>query len=267
MNRRLQEAVDLFQRPDMQQLAQQIHVIVPHRPIEGVSADITEAFMLWMQGGIQCNLQKDAFGGHIEKTRAHIAKLFLESSDREWLLMLDDDMVPLFDLPLALAAHNRPVISAVCASSSIDNGIMAVFAVEAEDGTLRFPYRPTKLPAEGLLDVKFVGTGALMVHRSILEQFDYDNDPPFSIPTAIRNRAVTYGRMACGEDFAFCYQLAEMGVPICVDLGCRVGHRKIQVLTWEHFDDGLEVENYKIPAIGPEIGQDADLFRRKAPAG
>lgn len=156
------------------------------------------------------------------------AEAFLESR-QEWLWFVDSDTVfPPATLPrmLAMADPERaPIVSAAVAvvrgkppygQHGLPDLGWAAFN-EEPDGTLGMI--STQVQLDPLHRVDAVGTGCLLIHRSVLEAI---GPGPFNEESS--------GKFVAGEDVAFCRRAAALGFPIHVAGHVRVGHAKVITL-------------------------------------
>ena len=140
-----------------------------------------------------------------------------------WLFFLDSDVIPPRDAIVRLMAHRKPVISGVYSRRSPPEAVPVIIK---NGGWYQGPLNC------GVIEVDLVGAGCLLIHRSVLEKlpplderrgkrwFDWRVDMPHSLPP---------GR-ALSEDFAFCVQCKDHGIPVLVDtsIECRhVGYSEV----------------------------------------
>lgn len=247
------------------ELLNDIYVVVPVRPADGMNCALHRALSVWYGEGTAYADLNDHMGGFIECTRANIAYNFVKDPPMKpngepckYLLMIDNDMEPPINLPYLLARHDKPAVGVCAMSMDPDIGPQLCFSIESQDGKYRFPCLRSgqKIPAKGLIPVGHVGTGALMVQRNVLEQFSFEgSDIPFVIPQSVRETGMKTGTLSIGEDIHFCNQLRAKGIPMYVDLEAHVGHRKTMTLSWDEsmIDPFLDAESWKVPAMGKEI--------------
>lgn len=160
----------------------------------------------------------------VDANRNEMVKNFLNNPDNEWLLMIDNDIVPPVDI-LSMVEHGEKVVSGVCTIKK-DKVPQPVIVKEDESRT---NYRQVNLSEyqdevreDGLLEVEGIGTGCLLIHRSVLEEMK----PPW-----FRFEYNEYGGLALGEDFYFSRRLRENDVPMYVDTNMVCSHYKKTDLT------------------------------------
>jgi len=241
------------------ELLSKIQVVVPVRPADGMAIKLSQMLSIWYGEGTPWCTLNDHMGGFIETTRANIAYQFKhEFTHAEWLLMLDNDMEPPINLPWLLARHGEPIVGACCMSVSEQHGPQLCFTVKDQGGKHRFPamHYGRKIPATGLVEVGHVGTGALLVHRSVIEAFTFEaGDVPFYVPEEIRVEGAKTGSLLVGEDITFCNQVRGKGYRMHVDMEAHVGHKKNCVLVWDPTDrdPAMDAASWVLPEQGLEF--------------
>lgn len=153
------------------------------------------------------------FGPYIHANRSHLQREFMRT-DRDWLLMLDNDMVffPSDVWPLFHEADKRgPGIYS--GPYVLENGFMVCGTWDdveevAYHNLVALPEKPT--------EIGMVGTGFTLIHREVFEALG---------PNAFSALKGPDGGDA-GEDVSFCWRACEAGyVPILVP-ECNPGHFK-----------------------------------------
>ena len=139
----------------------------------------------------------------ISSNRNKIVKRFL-ATDNDYLMMCDDDVVPLFN-PADFVFANKDVIGFPAKVRQGDRQLNWVAYVKRKD---RFDYAPVDFKKVDqsieLLYVDAVGTGCILIHRRVLENIK----APFHI------RFDEDGILTMGTDFAFCLRAKEAGFEI-----------------------------------------------------
>ena len=90
---------------------------------------------------------------------------FLKAPHASHLLMLDSDMIPPPDLAIRLLAHDKPIVGALYARRTPPAWLMAGWTTTPEGA----PDDRRVRPHTGLKKVHWVGAGALLVSRPVLE--------------------------------------------------------------------------------------------------
>jgi hypothetical protein len=177
--------------------------------------------------------------GGIPAGRNQVVRDFLDTTDGEYLFMVDSDMgfaPDTVDRLVGSADTRRPVMGGLCFAHKRHPDGPGEFAAERfvvaptlyeyveVDGDLGF--RPAMDWPRGEV-VRVAGTGAacLLIHREALKKvrarrgdtwFD-----PVTHPTALKGGPRTFS-----EDLSFCVRLQEVGVPVHVDTSVRTCHDK-----------------------------------------
>lgn len=170
-----------------------------------------------------------AFGAigssRIATARNGIVRTFLKSADAEWLWMVDTDMAFRPDVieQLVDAADpiERPVVGGLCFGRAMDGTVYPTLYHLDRD---RFTWIH-KYPQNELLKVDATGAACLLMHRSALMAVA----AKFPEPMEWFQDTVWNGNDT-GEDITFCLRLAEVGVPLYVHTGIRIGHVKTMVI-------------------------------------
>jgi len=175
--------------------------------------------------------------GLTTRSRNIVVKTFLETTDSEWLLMIDSDERLSVDAWLKLidTAHHidRPIVSGLVFAAFFDN----------DDNLRPVPtiYRMIESGLESIdnyevdsvMEVDATGTGCLLIHRSVLEKIrenateNQGKDWAWFVEGAI---AGTY----FGEDLLFSKRLKSLGYPIYAHTGAVLPHHKQFWLTDRH---------------------------------
>lgn len=188
------------------------------------------------QGGKE--LRKVAGTMGIAAGRNDIAAEFLDSTDGEWLWMVDTDMGFAPDtvdrLIAAADPTDRPVMGALCfamkrqarADLWAERFRMAPTVYEYLDLGDEVGFRPVlDYQRDTVLPVAGTGAACLLMHRTALEAvrgyagaawFD-----PITHPTGAKGRPRTFS-----EDLSFCVRLAAVGLPAHVDTATKTTHEK-----------------------------------------
>jgi glycosyltransferase involved in cell wall biosynthesis len=177
-------------------------------------------------------------------------------SDADYVLFVDDDMVPEQDALVKLLSRRMPIISALTTTREVLPPALCVRHYDREKDTF---YEIEKVhPGKIIKGDIGVGTGFLVmsaetidaVRNDYLEAGDWlaQNEPALKRmgvkPRAIareRRRVsetrkaskepprlfdfdVTHSGHTLGEDMAFCRRVLRLGIPIAVDTTVQVGH-------------------------------------------
>lgn len=180
--------------------------------------------------------------GQTTRNRNLVVKNFMEQSRADWLFMIDsDERLPLETwkrfLETADFPHRKVVSGLVFADFEDENGnkspVPTIYRQTTDAGL-----QPIHdYPLDQILEVDAVGTGALMVHRSVL-QLMQDNATDHQgkewcwfIEGAINDGS---GSRYYGEDILFSRKLRSLGVKIFAHTGAICAHYKHYWLTEQH---------------------------------
>jgi hypothetical protein len=148
---------------------------------------------------------------------------FINDTDAEWMLCLDDDTVPAMDTVDILMRHAREYDTMFINGlylTTIEEGLVAC-AWGLDDQPLSQQQLLTRLEAEDyVFEVLKVGAGCALMHRDLILKMYAENpgDPWFGEPIMDGVRQ--------GEDFAFCHRARAVGVPPVLDIEVNIGHIK-----------------------------------------
>lgn len=139
----------------------------------------------------------------ISNNRNQIVLDFLKRKEYEYLMMVDSDIIPPSNY-LELVDFQKDIISGVC-FAYMDSSVIPLvldntpeeeqalgkkaFSIKNVDGT------------EGLVPVGAVGTGAIIIHRRVLEK----------VAQPFLNRYDEKGVKIMGLDLSFCKKAGELG--------------------------------------------------------
>lgn len=137
----------------------------------------------------------------------------------EWLYFLDDDVIPPNDVLIKLMSHNKPIVSGVYYRRYAP--LAPVMLLESENGS--GPQWITQYPENSLIKVDYVGSGCLLIHRSVLESL-----PPLSnrchwFEWRCDRTDLTHLEKT-SEDFTFCKHARNHGFEIFVDTSIQCIH-------------------------------------------
>lgn len=142
----------------------------------------------------------------VDANRNKMVKNFLKDEDNDWLLMVDNDVVPPANI-LEMIEYGKPVVSAAV---TIKKGSVPQPIILVSEGD---QYRQVNLSEyvdkeEGdYINVDAVGTGCILIRRDVLE----DMKPPW-----FKFKYNEEGGLALGEDFYFSKRLEQSDVPMYV---------------------------------------------------
>lgn len=161
-------------------------------------------------------------GPRIATSRNTIVREFL-TTNREWLWMLDTDMVFGSDTLQKLLDADREIVGALCHGFNKDGESFPVMHEFTETGMRRI----ASYPDNELVEVDATGAACLLVHRDVLAKMEANADNDL-YPWFQEGR--TLGGLEVGEDVCFCLKAKEQGYQIYVHTGIKCGHKKSVVI-------------------------------------
>lgn len=188
----------------------------------------------------------------ITPMRNYMARLFLDGTPHEWLLMTDTDMGFESDAVHRLLASadpaERPIVGGLCfavVTAGYDGMggwrqsiVPTMYKIGEEEGTGRKSFCHYG-PYERNAVVRVAATGAafLLMHRSVLEAVRAAHgDHWFS-------QFIDGMGDTLGEDMAFCMRAGALGFKTFVNTGVRTSHHK---RVWVTEDDYLAVSGLQV---------------------
>lgn len=192
-----------------------VYIAIPTK--EGqVYFELMIRLLSWSHSSIPITVNFKAFSAPIDHCRNEIVQDFLKS-DCTHLFMIDDDIVPPEDALERLLFHDKEIVSAVCPligpGSRRQLSVTYNAYIKDIEGDL---YQYDWPDSSGLEEVYAVGTGCIMLKRSILEVTDY----PFK--TEYDSKGIKF----MGEDISFCVNAKEAGHQVFADYKLKCKHIK-----------------------------------------
>ncbi len=152
------------------------------------------------------------------------------TTDAEWLLMVDSDMVFELDSVERLLEYadpvTAPVVGGLCFGVNKELGQFPTL-YQRVDG---LPVAQLKIPEGDVVDVDATGGAFTLTHRSVFE----NNERPGPHRWFHRRLVEPAGEHSGGmlsEDLSWCWWLRDNDIPIRVVLDVEVGHVKPTVVT------------------------------------
>lgn len=185
-------------------------------------------------------------GSLLSRERNEVVLTFLEDNTAEWLFMIDSDetITPEAFDKLCAAAHEteRPVVAGLyfgIGSQAGPHPEPLPMILRANDhGSYN---NVIDFPDDGVIDIDAAGTGALLVHRSVLEAMrTASNESALAVHEAGRwcwFRDMAVGGHWWGEDIFFCRRIRDLGYPIVCATGARLEHHKSYWLSARQFNE------------------------------
>ena len=142
----------------------------------------------------------------IYDAREALAERMLDEG-RDWLLMVDHDMVLPPDTLHRLLAHGRPIVGTLAFKRYPPHQPCVYDRLDLEGDRLDIHYMRDW--PQGLIEVAGVGTACILIRREALERIPR----PWFFPAP-----------GIGEDLTFCLRARKAGVPIHVDTTLNIRH-------------------------------------------
>lgn len=196
--------------------------------------------------------------GRLAGSRNMAVANFLDTTDGEWLWMIDSDMgwdeTALEQLLAVADADSLPVVGGLCFG--------ARFQGEGPAHSARVHYFPTLYRWDdqtGVFSlvfdwdrgtvVKVDGTGAafLLVHRRVLEDLRREHGDRWFDNIPIDNGTPDL----FGEDLSFCVRLRQAGIPVHVHTGVKVSHRKAVWIDESAYDQQRATSSSAVVVVIP----------------
>ena len=168
--------------------------------------------------------------GLTTRSRNVVVKTFLETTNANWLLMIDSDERLSLDTwhKLIDSAHDkdRPIVSGLVFAAFFDGEdalrpVPTIYLMDSERGL-----QPIDgYPENQLIEVDAVGTGCILIHRSVLLEMQKQATPNQGKNWAWFVEGAIDGTYF-GEDLLFSKRLKSMGYKIFAHTGVILPHHK-----------------------------------------
>jgi hypothetical protein len=189
-------------------------------------------------------------GPRIAEARNQIVDTFADKHPKaEWLLMLDDDMTfhPSLLEKLMAVAHPTevPIVGGLCFAGGRMNDPYPTIAELVQKGDENEQYASIKwvkdYPRNALVRVGATGGACLLMHRGALGAIGnayklLPNGKPNPYPWFAEGVIGPEGE-PWGEDVVFCLRANQLGIPVWVHTGVKLGHVKHHIIDEEYFDN------------------------------
>ena len=168
--------------------------------------------------------------GLTTRSRNVVVKTFLETTDADWLLMIDSDERLSLDTwhKLVDSAHekDRPIVSGLVFAAFFDGDdglrpVPTIYRMDPEKGLEAID----GYPIDELIEVDATGTGCLLIHRSVLLDMQKQATPNQGKDWAWFVEGAIDGTYF-GEDLLFSKRLKSMGYKIFAHTGAILPHHK-----------------------------------------
>lgn len=201
---------------------------------------------------IDCTVGAES-GPRIANSRNEVVRMFLETTDCEWLYWTDTDMVMPVDTIDVLLEHadpvERPIVGALCFAGGRTKMSPTIYAIgHNADGKLESE-TILAYPQAALIEVGGTGCACVLVHRTVFERIQANMPDGYPLPwyqdQIIDNKD-------WGEDLIFCVRARAAGARIFIHTGVKVGHRKMWTMDEPAFLDYAA----RLDAAAAEAGYD-----------
>ena len=177
---------------------------------------------------------------NVSQARNSLTRKFLDDYPQaEWLWWIDADMAwdpEALDTLMAVADPVKaPIVGGLCFGASHDVLWPTIYQLAEVDGRVT-TVRVDDFPRNAVLQVGATGAAFLLIHRSALERI---RDHGFNRTFTWFQETELHGEPV-GEDLTFCLRAAQLGIPVYVHTGVKVGHHKSHLLTEELFTSQRE---------------------------
>ena len=168
--------------------------------------------------------------GLTTRSRNVVVKTFLETTDADWLLMIDSDERLSLETwhKLIDSAHDkdRPIVSGLVFAAFFDDQdglrpVPTIYKMDSEKGLQPID----AYPIDELIEVDATGTGCLLIHRSVLLDMQKQSTPNQGKDWAWFVEGAIDGTYF-GEDLLFSKRLKSMGYKIFAHTGAILPHHK-----------------------------------------
>lgn len=175
--------------------------------------------------------------GLLSKLRNRVVKTFLDSTDSDWLLLIDSDeqLSPAVFDQLINTAHDteRPVVAGLYFAAFKDEGLypkpVPTIFQDTADGFLPL----FKYDRNAIFQIDACGTGCMLIHRSVLEKMREMADPHQGTDWCWFWDGPLNGEWI-SEDLLFCRRIRQLGFPIYVNTAAILPHQKSYWLDERH---------------------------------
>ena len=167
--------------------------------------------------------------GLTTRSRNVMVKNFLEEVNTPWLLMIDSDerltMKTFLKLVDAADEKTRPIVSGLVFAAFFDDDDMLRPVPTIYNMTDSGLKAIDDYPIDKIIEVDAVGTGCLLIHRSVLLDLQKSATPNQGKDWAWFVEGAIDGTYF-GEDLLFSKRLKSLGYPIHAHTGAILKHRK-----------------------------------------
>lgn len=171
--------------------------------------------MIQQQDGMRINITYP-HKKPITNNRNHIVQKFLARKEFDYLMMIDDDIIPPPNI-MKLLDFNKDIIVPLMFVMQ-EGKVLPLYLKQAKDGQLEF--NREYLDKQGLVPVDATGTGCIIISRRVLEAMKH----PF------RNEYDSDGIKKLGNDLSFCNRARKLGFQPYIHLDYVADHHSVASL-------------------------------------
>lgn len=178
--------------------------------------------------------------GLLSKSRNMAIKHFLDNTTDDWVFLVDADEyigIPEFKLLIDAAdADERPFMCGLYFAANFTKpdllqAIPLIFELTEENGVQ--PY--FDYPRNEIVEIYAAGTGAMLIHRSVLEYMREYGKEVYGKDWAWFQDGPLEENRWLSEDLTFCGRVQHLGIPMYAHTGAIFPHHKKFWLMESHF--------------------------------
>lgn len=233
-------------------------------------------------------------GPRIAEARSQLVDCFFAEplfEGAEWLLMVDSDMVFEANMVERLMEvadpKETPILGGLCFAGGRSHDpyptIYRQVELAGHDGKSFVGVEPIReYPRDELVRVGATGGACLLVHRQVFIAMSHEHPRGWgTFPDGRKNPypwfvegTVTPNGEPVGEDIAFCMRADQLGIPIHVHTGVKLGHVKHFILDEAWFDasraarqdavEALETDRTNVGEVELPVARPNRAARREA---
>lgn len=169
-------------------------------------------------------------GPYLDDGRNQIVERFLNKTDAEILLFVDDDIAfTLDDVRAVVEAvdDEHPIVGGAYYSPQADKFFTVAYEDRDDNGIFTAIKTSEVLAGSGLRPVLAIGTGFLAIQRNVLETMPDYYDPPQPWFAEL-----VLDGVHLGEDLTFCVRAKALGFDSFLQQDAKVTHYKTVGLAW-----------------------------------
>lgn len=168
--------------------------------------------------------------GVISRLRNQVVATFLDKTQDEWLLQIDTDQrftIPDFKKLIAAADKDHLIVSGVVHGAWERNEVylepVPCIYKQGQDSGL---YAVHEYPDDTLIEIDACGTGAILVHRSVMERFREEADQTHQGKMWGFYQDMPLHHEWIGEDLLWCIRARSFGYKIYAHTGVQMEHQR-----------------------------------------